>query len=213
MPQNLKTTTLNNGIEMPTVGIGVFTFSPEDAEKSVETALRNQYRLVDTANSYVNERATGRGIKRVLTSAPANGASASTLLARTDIFVSSKLWPTEYKNDHAVDDTLSRLSLDYLDLLFLHQPAGDWRAGYRQLESAYKAGKIRSIGISNFEGTYFDELLEFCEIKPQVIQVECHPYFTQEETRRITDPLGIKIMSWYPLGHGDAALINEPLFA
>lgn len=191
---------LNNGVEMPTVGIGVFTFTPEEAEKSVEAALKSGYKLIDTANAYVNERGTGRGIR-------ASG------VPREDIFVSTKLWPTEYENENGVDETLERLGLDYVDLLFLHQPAGNWQAGYKMLEKAYKDGKIKAIGISNFEGKYLDELLETCEIKPQVIQVECHPYYTQSDLRKITEPENIKIMCWYPLGHGDKSLVDEPIFA
>ena len=190
---------LNNGIEIPSVGIGTYMISPEDAEVSVREALKMGYRLIDTANAYVNERACGRGIK-------------SSGVAREDIFVSTKLWPSEYENENAVDETLERLGLEYIDLLFLHQPAGNWKAGYKQLEKAYKEGKIKSIGISNFEGKYIEELLNICEIEPQVIQVECHPYFTQDELRKITEPKDIKIMSWYPLGHGDKSLIEEPIF-
>ena len=196
----MEYTELNNGIKMPTVGIGVFTFTPEEAEKSVEAALKSGYHLVDTANAYVNERGTGRGIK-------------NSGVKREDVFVSTKLWPTEYENPNAIDETLERLGLDYIDLLFLHQPAGNWQAGYKMLEKAYKDGKIKAIGISNFEGKYLDELLSSCEIVPQVMQVECHPYFTQKETRAITDPKGIKIMCWFPLGHGDKSLVNEPIFA
>ena len=195
----MEHTELNNGIKMPTVGIGVFTFTPEEAEKSVEAALKSGYHLVDTANAYVNERGTGRGIK-------------NSGVKREDVFVSTKLWPTEYENPNAIDETLERLGLDYIDLLFLHQPAGNWQAGYKMLEKAYKDGKIKAIGISNFEGKYLDELLSSCEIVPQVMQVECHPYFTQKETRAITDPKGIKIMCWYPLGHGDKSLVGEPIF-
>ena len=195
----MEYTELNNGIKMPTVGIGVFTFTPEEAEKSVEAALKSGYHLVDTANAYVNERGTGRGIK-------------NSGVKREDVFVSTKLWPTEYENPNAIDETLERLGLDYIDLLFLHQPAGNWQAGYKMLEKAYKDGKIKAIGISNFEGKYLDELLSSCEIVPQVMQVECHPYFTQKETRAITDPKGIKIMCWYPLGHGDKSLVGEPIF-
>ena len=195
----MEYTELNNGIKMPTVGIGVFTFTPEEAEKSVEAALKSGYHLVDTANAYMNERGTGRGIK-------------NSGVKREDVFVSTKLWPTEYENPNAIDETLERLGLDYIDLLFLHQPAGNWQAGYKMLEKAYKDGKIKAIGISNFEGKYLDELLSSCEIVPQVMQVECHPYFTQKETRAITDPKGIKIMCWYPLGHGDKSLVGEPIF-
>ena len=190
---------LNNGMEMPVFGIGTFMIEPEDAERSVEFALKNGYRLIDTANAYMNERAVGRGIKK-------SG------IEREEIFVSTKLWPSVYEDDSAIDKTLERLGLDYIDLLFLHQPTSNWKAGYKQLERAYKDGKIKAIGISNFEGKYIEELLEKCEIKPQVIQVEAHPYFTQDELRQITDKEDIKIMSWYPLGHGDSSLINETIF-
>lgn len=190
---------LNNGIEIPSVGIGTFMLSPKDAEVSVREALKTGYRLIDTANAYVNERAVGRGVK-------------TSGVKREDIFVSTKLWPSEYENKNAVDETLERLGLDYIDLLFLHQPAGNWEEGYKLLEEAYKEGKIKSIGISNFEGEYIEKLLDVCEIEPQVIQVECHPYYAQDELRKITDPKDIKIMSWYPLGHGDSTLINESIF-
>ena len=190
---------LNNGIQMPVFGIGTFMIEPDDAERSVEFALKNGYRLIDTANAYMNERAVGRGIRK-------SG------IPREEIFVSTKLWPSVYEDDSAVDKTLERLGLDYIDLLFIHQPTSNWKTGYKQLEKAYKEGNIKSIGISNFEGKYIEELLQICEIKPQVIQVEAHPYFTQEELREITDKEDIKIMSWYPLGHGDSSLINEPIF-
>lgn len=190
---------LNNGIQMPNVGIGTFMLQPTDAENSVREALKMGYRLIDTANAYVNERAVGRGIKKAR-------------IPRDEIFVSTKLWPSEYENENAVDETLERLGLDTIDLLFLHQPAGNWKAGYKLLEKAYKDGKIRAIGISNFEGEYIEELLKTCEIVPQVIQVECHPYFAQDELRKITEPKNIKIMSWYPLGHGDKSLIEEDIF-
>lgn len=190
---------LNNGVEIPSMGIGTYMITPDDAEMSVEFALKNGYRLIDTANAYMNEKAVGRGIKK-------SG------VPREEIFVSTKLWPSVYEDDTAVDKTLERLGLDYIDLLFIHQPTSNWKEGYKQLEKAYKEGKIRSIGISNFEGKYIEELLATCEIKPQVIQVEAHPYFTQNELRKITDKEDIKIMSWYPLGHGDSGLINEPVF-
>lgn len=190
---------LNNGVQMPVFGIGTFMIEPIDAERSVEFALKNGYRLIDTANAYMNEKAVGRGIKK-------SGIS------REEIFVSTKLWPSVYEDDHAVDKTLERLGLDYIDLLFIHQPTSNWKSGYKQLETAYKEGKIKAIGISNFEGKYIEELLQICEIKPQVIQVEAHPYFTQDELRKITDKENIKIMAWYPLGHGDSNLINESIF-
>lgn len=191
---------LNNGIKCPAIGIGTYMLKPAEAEGSVREALKMGYSLVDTANAYVNERACGRGIK-------------DSGIAREDLFLSTKLWPSEYENENAADETLERLGTDYIDLLYIHQPAGNWLAGYRQLEKAYKAGKVRSIGISNFEGRYLEELRTKWEIAPQFMQAEAHPYFTQKELRRILDKYGIKLMSWYPLGHGDRALISEPIFA
>ena len=195
--ENVK---LNNGLTCPVVGIGTYMLSPADAENSVREALKMGYSLVDTANAYVNERAVGRGMR-------------DSGVKREEIFLSTKLWPSEYENENAVDETLERLGVDYVDLLYIHQPAGNWPAGYRQLEKAYREGKAKSIGISNFEGKYIEELETKWEIAPQFIQVEAHPYFTQQELRVTLDRYGIKLMSWYPLGHGDKALINEPIFA
>ena len=191
---------LNNGVKCPVIGIGTFMLSPAEAENSVREALKMGYSLVDTANAYVNERAVGRGMR-------------DSGIKREDIFLSTKLWPSEYENKNAVNETLERLGVDYVDLLYIHQPAGNWLAGYRQLEKAYREGKARAIGISNFEGKYIDELKEKWEIVPQFIQVEAHPYFTQKELRKTLDEYGIKLMSWYPLGHGDKSLVEEPVFA
>ena len=196
----MEKTVLNNGIECPVIGIGTFMLTPADAENSVREALKMGYSLVDTANAYVNERACGKGIRE-------SG------LKREDVFISTKLWPSEYENENAVDETLERLGVEYVDLLYIHQPAGNWLAGYRQLEKAYREGKAKSIGISNFEGEYIAELETKWEIVPQFIQVEAHPYFTQKELRKTLDKYGIKLMAWYPLGHGDKSLINEPVFA
>ena len=190
---------LNNGLKCPVIGIGTFMLSPAQAENSVREALKMGYSLVDTANAYVNERAVGRGMK-------ASGVK------REQIILSTKLWPSEYENENAVDETLERLGVDYVDLLYIHQPAGNWLVGYRQLEKAYKEGKAKSIGISNFEGKYIEELQTKWEIAPQFIQVEAHPYFTQTELRKALNQYGIKLMSWYPLGHGDKSLLKEPVF-
>ena len=190
---------LNNGVKCPVVGIGTFMLTPAEAENSVREALKMGYSLVDTANAYVNERAVGRGMKE-------SGVE------RGDIFLSTKLWPSEYENENAVDETLERLGVDYVDLLYIHQPAGNWLAGYRQLEKACKEGKARAIGISNFEGKYIAELEKEWEIAPQFIQVEAHPYFAQDELRQTLNKYGIRLMSWYPLGHGDRSLIEEPVF-
>ena len=191
---------LNNGVGCPVIGIGTFMLSPAEAENSVREALKMGYSLVDTANAYVNERAVGRGMK-------------DSGIAREDVFLYTKLWPSEYENENAVDETLERLGVDYVDLLYIHQPAGNWLAGYRQLEKAYKEGKAKSIGISNFEGKYIEELETKWEIVPQFIQVEAHPYFTHQELRKTLDKYDSKLMSWYPLGHGDKSLQNEPVFA
>ena len=191
---------LNNNETCPVVGIGTFMLSPKDAENSVREALKMGYRLIDTANAYVNERAVGRGMR-------------DSGVKREEIFLSTKLWPSEYENEHAVDETLERLGVNYVDLLYIHQPAGNWLAGYRQLEKAYREGKAKAIGISNFEGKYMAELETKWEIVPQFIQVEAHPYYTQDELRKTLDKYGIRLMSWYPLGHGDKALLREPVFA
>ena len=180
--------TLNNGIKMPMAGIGVFMMSPAEAETAVETALKSGVRLIDTANGYMNESGTGRGIKK-------SGVE------REEIFLVTKLWPTVYEKETAVDETLKRLGTDYIDLLFLHQPTDNWREGYRQIEKAYKEGKVKAIGLSNFPDELLKEAIDTMEIKPQVVQVEAHPYFPQTG-----------LMAWYPLGHGDKALIGEPVF-
>ena len=195
----MENLTLNNKIACPKIGIGTFMLAPSDAENSVREALKMGYRLVDTANAYVNERAVGRGIKE-------SGIDME------EVFLSTKLWPSEYENPNAVDETLERLGVDYVDLLYIHQPAGNWLEGYRQLEKAYREGKAKSIGISNFEGEYIEKLQNEWEIVPQFIQVEAHPYFTQKDLRKTLDKYDIKIMSWYPLGHGDKSLINEEIF-
>ncbi len=196
----MQTIKLNNGITCPVIGLGTFMLSPKDAQNSTREALKMGYRLIDTANAYVNERAVGRGIKE-------SG------IDRKEVFLSTKLWPSEYENPNAVNETLERLGVDYVDLLYIHQPAGNWLAGYRQLEKALRDGKARSIGISNFEGKYIQELETKWETAPQFIQVEAHPYFTQKDLRVTLDKYGIKLMSWYPLGHGDKSLIQEPVFA
>lgn len=192
--------TLNNGVKMPILGYGVYQVTKEECERCVLDALKVGYRAIDTAQSYFNERAVGRAIK-------------DSGIDRKNIFLSTKIWASEYENENAVEETLERLGVDYVDLLYIHQPAGNWLAGYRMLEKAYREGKAKSIGISNFEGKYMEELETKWEIVPQFIQVEAHPYFTQKELRVTLDKYGIKLMSWYPLGHGDTALMNELVFA
>ena len=190
---------LNNGVEMPKVGLGTFLLKPEEAEEAVYNALKCGYRLIDTANAYMNERAVGRGIKK-------SG------VPREEIFLESKLWPTVYTKETAVDEMLERLDVDYVDLLLIHQPAGDYLAGYKAMEKAYKEGKVKAIGLSNFEGEPLKKILENCEIKPTVIQVEAHPYYPQNELKEKLKKDDIHIQAWYPLGHGDASLREEPIF-
>lgn len=191
--------TLNNGVKMPMAGIGTFLLTPDEAEASVLAALKDGYRLIDTANAYVNEKAVGRAMKK-------SG------LAREEIFLETKLWPSFYEQPGAVEETLARLDTEYIDLLLIHQPAGNYVAGYRQMEEAYRAGKVRSIGLSNFNETQIQEILNICEVKPAVLQTEVHPYFQENELKEFLDDEGIAIQAWYPLGHGDKALIEEPLF-
>lgn len=192
--------TLNNGIKMPMAGIGTFLLSPDEAEASVLSALKCGYRLIDTANAYVNEKAVGRAMKR-------SGIS------RDEIFLETKLWPSFYEQDDAVDKTLERLGTDYIDLLLIHQPAGNYAAGYRQMEKACKEGKVKAIGLSNFDQEKIQEILNLCEVRPAVLQNEAHPYSQEKELKQFLDQEGMVIQAWYPLGHGDAALIQESLFA
>lgn len=190
--------TLSNQVQIPAVGIGTFMMTPDQAEQAVVDALACGYRMIDTAQAYMNERAVGRGIKR-------SG------VAREDIFISTKIWVSQYLTEGTVEKSLELLGTDYIDLMFIHQPAGDFMAGYRKLEKAYKEGKIKSIGISNFQGEKLKKLLDECEIKPHVIQMEAHPYYRDEETIAALAPCGCCVMAWYPLGHGDHALLEEPV--
>lgn len=191
--------TLNNGLNMPMAGIGTFLLSPDEAEASVLAALEDGYRLIDTANAYVNEKAVGRAMKK-------SG------LKREEIFLETKLWPSFYENDDAVDKTLERLGTDTIDLLLIHQPAGNYVAGYRQMEKAYKEGKVKAIGLSNFNQAQIEEILGLCQVKPAVLQTEVHLYFQEQELKKFLSKEGMVIQAWYPLGHGDKALLEEPLF-
>lgn len=192
--------TLNNGLKMPMEGLGTFLMSPDEAEAAALSALRGGCRLIDTANAYVNEKAVGRAMKK-------SG------VPREDIFLETKLWPSFYEQKDAVYKTLARLDTDYIDLLLIHQPAGNYRAGYRLMEQVYKEGKVKAIGLSNFNAEQIQEILSICEIKPSILQTEVHPYSQEKELKAFLKKEGIAIQAWYPLGHGDKALIEEPLFA
>lgn len=191
---------LNNGVEMPMAGIGTFLLTPDEAEDSVISALQTGYRLIDTANAYVNEKAVGRAMKK-------SGVD------RKEIFLETKLWPSFYEQEDAVEKTLERLDTDYIDLLLIHQPAGNYVAGYRQMEKAYKEEKVRAIGLSNFTPDQIQEILDICEVKPAVLQTEVHPYFQEQDLKAFLEKENIVIQAWYPLGHGDQTLIEEPVFS
>ena len=178
---------LNNDIEMSKLGIGTFMLTPDQAEESVYNALKAGYRLIDTANAYVNERGVGRGIKK-------SG------VPRKEVFLETKLWPAFYEEEDQVEKTLERLDTDYIDLLLLHQPAGNYMKAYKIMEKAVKEGKVKAIGLSNFDEKGIQEILDNCEIKPTVLQTEAHPYYPQTEMKNFLKKEDIKIQAWYPLG-------------
>lgn len=192
--------TLNNGVKMPMLGVGTFLMSPDEAEASVLSALQCGYRLIDTANAYVNEKAVGRAMKK-------SG------VAREEIFLETKLWPAFYEQADAVEKTLQRLDSDYIDLLLIHQPSGNYIAGYKLMEKAYKEGKVKAIGLSNFTVEQIKEILSICEVRPTVLQTELHPYNQENERKAFLSENGMVAQAWYPLGHGDKTLLEEPLLA
>ena len=200
----METIRLSNGVEVPVLGIGTFMITPTDTENAVYSAIKLGYRMIDTANAYMNEEAVGKAIAKAISEG---------LVKREELFVSTKIWPTLYEKSDAVEQTLSRLGLDYVDLLFIHQPSGNFVAGYQLIEQAYKAGKAKSLGISNMHGEKLERLLNAAEIKPHVIQLEAHPYCTEHEIMDRLAECGTKLMGWYPLGHGDAGLKQEPVFS
>lgn len=192
--------TLNNGIKMPMAGLGTFLLTPDEAEDACVSALECGYRLIDTANAYMNEKAVGRAMKK-------SGVK------REEIFLETKLWPSFYEQEDAVEKTLERLDTDHIDLLLIHQPAGNYIAGYQLMEKAYKAGKVKAIGLSNFTMEQIREILGVCEVKPAVLQTEVHPYSQETELKDFLKKEKIAIQAWYPLGHGDKTLLEEPLLA
>ncbi len=191
--------TLNNGVKVPRVGIGTFQLNPDEAELSVTSALQSGYRLIDTANAYVNEKAVGRAMKK-------SGVD------RKEIFLETKLWPSFYEQADAVEKTLERLGTEYIDLLLIHQPAGNYVAGYKLMEKAYQEGKVRAIGLSNFTPDQIQEIMDICEVKPTILQTEVHPYSQEQELKAFLAKKEMAIQAWYPLGHGDKALLEEPVF-
>ncbi len=190
---------LDNGIELPQLGFGTIGQYGEQITDNVAFALNNGYKLIDTANRYGNEVEVGKGLKK-------SG------LKREEYFLETKLGPTLYEKDDAIDGTLKRLGVDYIDVMILHHPVNNYIYAYKMLEKACKAGKIRAIGISNFPVEKIREVVEKCEITPALMQVECHPYYPAEAVKSFCDEKGIKLQAWYPLGHGNADLINDPVF-
>lgn len=187
-----KTVKLNSGYEMPIIGIGTYLLSNSQAEESVYNALKCGMRLIDTADIYGNEAGVGRGIKRAMTDFG---------IKREEIFVTTKLWTSDfYRADEEIDERLERLGLDYIDLLLLHHTAPNDEHAYQAMERGVKAGKIRSIGISNFYEDDIDRLMKIATITPAVIQNETHPYHQSRSVKKHIAPLGIVMESWFPLG-------------
>ena len=195
--------TLNDGNKIPQFGLGVFQISGDKKTKEAcLEAFKLGYRHVDTAHAYQNERGVGQAVKE-------SG------LPREEIWITTKLWPSEYgegKTAKAIDKMLARLQTEYIDLLLLHQQFGDYLGAWKDMEKAVAEGKVKSIGLSNFESERLEEVLAAATIKPSVLQVECHPYYQQNDLKKRIAPFNTVIESWYPLGHGDAALIDEAVF-
>lgn len=191
---------LNTGSKMPMAVFGVYQIPDhEECKQSVITAIKAGYRAIDTAASYMNEKAVGNAIK-------------DSGVDRKEIFVTTKLWPSVYSDEHAIENTLKRLQLDYVDMLILHQPTSDYIHAYKMMEEAYKKGQIKALGLSNFSKEKIQEVLDNTEIIPQLLTVECHPYYVQKDLRNFLEPYKMIIEAWYPLGHGDHSLLEEPTF-
>lgn len=184
---------LNNDVAMPRFGLGTFLQpSDEVCEQSCLTALKAGYRHIDTAHAYNDERGVGRAVK-------ASG------IPREQIWITSKLWPTEYgegKTLKAIDAMLERMQLDYIDLLYVHQPVGDFVGAWKDMEKAVRMGKVRALGISNFDASdeVWDEIMRAATIKPAVLQIECHPYAQRVAIRQKAAKEGIQVECWFPLG-------------
>nr|WP_026146044.1 aldo/keto reductase [Nocardioides sp. Iso805N] len=192
--ENQPTLTLNNGVTMPALGLGVFQSPPEETAAAVEAALRTGYRHIDTAAAYGNEREVGEGLRR-------SGVD------RSEVFLETKVWVSDFGYDqtlHAWDKAAGKLGVDSLDLLILHQPAPDrferTIAAYQALEKLLADGKVRAIGVSNFMPHHLERLLKETEVVPAVNQIELHPYFTQPEVRRADAEHGILDQAWSPIG-------------
>ena len=202
MSNNVPTVKLNNGVEMPTLGFGVFQVPDlSQAEQAVTDALETGYRLIDTAVAYQNEEAVGKAIK-------------DSDIPRDQIWVTSKLWLQDYAYEEAkkaIDLSLKKLGLDYVDLYLVHQPYGKVDEAWQAMEEAQEAGKIRSIGVSNMTPKLWKKFVPDFDVMPAVNQVEFNPYFQQKELRQIMDKNGVALEAWAPLGQGNAELFHKPV--
>lgn len=200
----MKTVILNNGIEMPILGYGVWQITPEKCEYYVSEALKAGYRLIDTAQAYYNEEGVGAAI-------------SNSGIPRSEIFITTKVWISNAGDEKAaisIDESLRKLRTDYIDLLLIHQPFGDYYGTYRAMEKAYEAGKVRAIGLSNFYDSRFVDLAENMDIKPAVVQLETHVFSQQVKMRHLAEKYGTHIMAWSPLARGMNGLFtNETLKA
>lgn len=197
--------TLNNGVEMPILGFGVFQISePLECERCVVNAIESGYRLIDTAASYMNEEAVGKGLK-------ASG------VVRDQLFITTKLWVQETgyeRTREAIDKSLRRLQLDYLDLYLIHQPFGDVHGSWRAMEEAYRSGKLRAIGVSNFQPDRLMDIKAFNEIAPAINQIEVNPFQQQIESTPFMQEIGVQAEAWAPFAEGRNKLFqNEVLTA
>lgn len=197
----IPTTTLNNGVTMPQLGFGVFQVSDlDDCEAAVTAALKAGYRLIDTATAYQNEEAVGRAIK-------------NSGLKREDLFITSKLWVSDFTYERAqrgIDASLKRLGLDYMDLYLLHQPYGDTMGAWRALEEAYHAGKIRAIGVSNFYADQLKNLELTMTVQPAVNQIEVNPWYQQTDEVNFNQHEQVRVEAWAPFAEGKHDIFNQP---
>ncbi len=197
---------MNDGHEIPALGFGVYLMTSAEVEEFLPKAIEAGYRHIDTANAYFNEVAVGKVIRE-------SG------IPREGFFVTTKLFPQSYPYEQCkadIDATLERLGLDYVDLLLFHQPYGDYVDGWRAMEEAVRAGKVRSIGLSNFPARKIEQIMEVAQIKPAALQVELNPYWNQHALKAELAKIGlgdIVYEGWYPFGHGDARLLAEPVLA
>lgn len=195
---------LNNGIEMPILGYGVYQVTPEECERCVSDAISIGYRSIDTAQAYHNEEGVGSAISKCD-------------IPRDQLFITTKVWISNAGYEKAktsIDESLRKLQTDYIDLLLIHQPFNDYYGSYRAIEEAYIAGKLRAIGVSNFYPDRFVDLAEFCEIKPAVNQMETHVFNQQVKLQEIMQEYGTRLMSWGPFAEGkNGFFTNETLKA